>query len=47
MGNVTKCANKECPRSNDCYRYLAKDNDVWPRFECNEHGNCEFFMKIK
>ena len=49
-GDVSKCANKECPLHRDCYGFRAvsrnPDRQVYTAFVYDEVKGCSAFVKL-
>lgn len=49
MADISKCANQECKRKNDCYRFTAPSSQ-WQSFSSfmpDEKGECKDFWNNK
>lgn len=50
MPDIAMCTNKECPKRNKCYRYIAKSEpyfQAYCNFKPNKKGECEYFWERK
>ena len=41
MSDITKCNNKDCPRKDNCYRYLAKAHEYRQSYFVNPIKDCQ------
>lgn len=49
MPDISLCKNYICPLSEQCYRFVAKPDELvqaYSEFEPDDEGNCEHFMNI-
>ena len=49
--DITKCANEDCKKKEQCLRFMEPPNDFWQSysyFECDpETTECRDFIEIK
>lgn len=49
MPDISKCANRVCPKRNSCYRFISSSSEYWQSytdFKFNEDGTCESFIDV-
>lgn len=51
MADIAMCEDKNCPKKEKCYRYMAKPSEYWQSYFGNtprkENGDCDFYWKLK
>lgn len=49
MPDITQCADDECPRHKNCYRYMATPDEFQSFFGervMNEDGSCDYYWSL-
>jgi len=47
MIDISLCANKDCPKKNDCVRYRLKSNSSWQSMFIGDYKDCDLFIRAE